>query len=160
NNYVGLRNRFGLLSEAYSYATFEDRIKATNDFLEEALTYAHQNAAKLKQTVAGADQERLVGTTQATPARIRRGGLGEILMGEVEEEKNPNKGAIMSRRKDVVQPEQMVDMLWFEPSATESVPAEYYVPADATAALDLLRSHGIELRRLTQPVRGVEQFTI
>src|SRR4029077_10681452 len=45
NNYVGLRNRFGLLSEAYSYATFEDRIKATNYFLEAALDFANQNAA-------------------------------------------------------------------------------------------------------------------
>ena len=45
NNYVGLRNRFALLSEAYAYATFEDRIKATNYFMEEALDFAHQNAA-------------------------------------------------------------------------------------------------------------------
>ena len=28
NNYIGLRNRFGLLSEAYAYATFQDRITA------------------------------------------------------------------------------------------------------------------------------------
>ena len=41
NNYVGLRNRFALLSEAYAYATFEDRIKATNYFMEEALNFAH-----------------------------------------------------------------------------------------------------------------------
>ena len=41
NNYVGMRNRFALLSEAYAYATFEDRIKATNYFLEEALNFAH-----------------------------------------------------------------------------------------------------------------------
>src|SRR5690606_17238988 len=33
NNYVGMRNRFALLSEAYAYATFEDRIKATNYFV-------------------------------------------------------------------------------------------------------------------------------
>ena len=56
NNYVGLRNRFALLSEAYAYATFEDRIKATNYFIEEALNFAHQNAARLKKAVADADQ--------------------------------------------------------------------------------------------------------
>ena len=40
NNYVGMRNRFALLSEAYAYATFEDRIKATNCyFVEEALNF-------------------------------------------------------------------------------------------------------------------------
>ena len=37
NNYIGLRNQFGLLSEAYAYATFKDRITATNRFVEENL---------------------------------------------------------------------------------------------------------------------------
>ena len=59
NNYVGLRNRFALLSEAYAYATFEDRIKATNYFMEEALNFAHQNAARLKKAVADADREKI-----------------------------------------------------------------------------------------------------
>ena len=130
NSYVGMRNRFALLSEAYAYATFEDRIKATNYFMEEALNFAHQNAARIKKAVADADREKLVGTTLATSARIKRGGMIEILMGEVEIEKNPVSGADMNRRKDVVKPEQMVDMLWFEPVTTETAPAAYYVPAD------------------------------
>jgi len=160
NNYVGLRNRFGLLSEAYAYATFEDRIKATNYFLDAALTFAHQNAARLKAATAAADAERLVGALEATSAKLKRGGMVEILMGEVEPETNPNNGAVMNRRKDVTHPEQMVDMMWFEPAATETVPAAYYVPADATKAIDLLKAHGIQLRPIRQPVRGLEQFSI
>ena len=35
DNYIGLRNRFALLSEAYAYLTFEDRILATNRFMDE-----------------------------------------------------------------------------------------------------------------------------
>jgi hypothetical protein len=160
NNYVGLRNRFGLLSEAYAYATFEDRIKATNYFLDAALTFAHQNAARLKAATAAADAERLVGALEATSAKLKRGGMVEILMGEVEPETNPNNGAVMNRRKDVTHPEQMVDMMWFEPAATETVPAAYYVPADATRAIDLLKAHGIQLRPIRQPMRGLEQFSI
>ena len=160
NNYVGLRNRFALLSEAYSYATFEDRIKVTNYFLEEALNFASQNVERLKQAVAAADKEALVGKTLATRAQKKSGGLIEILMGEVEDEKNPVSGAIMNRRKDVVRPEQMTDRLWFEPTSTEEVPAEFYVPAAATTSLDLLRKHGIQMRQLTAPVTGVEQFAI
>ncbi len=44
NNYVGMRNRFALLSEAYAYATFEDRIKVTSYFVEESLNFANANA--------------------------------------------------------------------------------------------------------------------
>jgi hypothetical protein len=160
NNYVGLRNRFALLSEAYSYATFEDRIKATSYFLEEALSFAHQHAARIKLAVASADRERIIGTRQATSAKMKRGGMVEILMGEVQDEINPNNGATMNRRKDVVHPEQMIDMMWFEPAATEVVAEEYYVPADATKALALLRAHGIQMRELRQPVKDLEQFTI
>jgi hypothetical protein len=66
----------------------------------------------------------------------------------------------MNRRKDVINREQMVDRLWFEPTATETIPAEYYIPATATRALDLLRAHGIVLRKTTVATKGLEQFTI
>jgi hypothetical protein len=160
NNYVGLRNRFALLSEAYSYATFEDRIKATNYFLEEGLAFAHQQADRLKKTAAAADKESIVGKTLATRARIKREGTVEILMGDVEVDKNPNNGAPMSKRKDVSRPEAMINGLWFEPTATEVAAAEYYVPAEAAKALELLRAHGVQMRQVAQPVSGVEQFVI
>jgi hypothetical protein len=155
-----MRNRFALLSEAYAYATFEDRIKATDYFVEESLNFAHANADKIKKTVEAADKESIIGTVEATRAQMKRGGMINVLMGEVEDEKNPNNGAVMNRRKDVVHPEQMVDMLWFEPSKTEDVPHEYYIPASATKAVELLKAHGIKMRQLTAPVRGVEQFMI
>jgi hypothetical protein len=148
NSYVGMRNRFALLSEAYAYATFEDRIKATNYFMEEALNFAHVNAARIKKAAADADKEKIVGKTLATSARIKRGGMIEILMGEVEDEKNPVSGAVMNRRKDVVKPEQMVDMLWFEPVTTETAPAAYYIPLTETKAVDLLKAHGIQMKQM------------
>ncbi len=160
NNYVGMRNRFALLSEAYAYATFEDRIKATNYFMEEALNFAHRNAARIRQTVEAADTEPLAGKTLATRARINNGGMIEILMGEVEDEKNPIDGSVMNRRKDVIIKEQMIDRLWFEPTATEVVPTAYYVPASATAVLDLLRLHGVQMTAVAAPVTGLQQFTI
>jgi len=160
NNYVGLRNRFALLSEAYAYATFEDRIKATSYFIEEALNFAHQNAARLKQAIVDADRARIVGVMEATSAKLKRGGMVEVLMGEVETVKNPRNDADMCNRKDVVKPEQMVDMMWFEPVATETAPSAYYVPADATKAIELLKAHGVQMKGVSQPVKGVEQFTI
>jgi hypothetical protein len=160
NNYVGMRNRFGLLSEAYAYATFEDRIKATNYFLEETLNFANANVSKIKSAVAAADKESLVGKQLGTRAQIKTGGTVEILMGEVTEEQNPNNGATMRRRKDVVHPTPMLDRMWFESTKTEDVPREYYIPDTATKALDVLRAHGVQMRQLTAPVTGVEEFAI
>ncbi|MBK9242294.1 MAG: hypothetical protein IPL75_19045 [Acidobacteria bacterium] len=107
-----------------------------------------------------ADREALAGKTHATRAQIRSGGMVEILMGEVEDEKNPINGRNMNRRKDVIKPEQMVDRMWFEPTTTETVPTEYYIPAGATKALDLLRAHGVQMRKTTVATKGLEQFSI
>jgi hypothetical protein len=160
NNYVGMRNRFALLSEAYAYATFEDRIKVTNYFMEEALNFAHQNADRLKKMVADADRESIIGKTMATSARIKPEGSVDILMGEVEDEVNPVNGACMNRRKDVLKAEKMNNGLWFAPLGTEDVATEYYVPASATKAIELLRAHGVQLREVKQEVKGVEAFSI
>lgn len=161
NNYVGLRNRFALLSEAYAYATFEDRIKATNYFLQETLAFAHTNAKRLMAAVAAADKENVVGQQLATRAQKKTGGLIEILMGEVEQEPHPLvEKRMMNRRVNVSKPEMMVDRLWFEATKTEDVPTEYYIPESATSSLELLRAHGIQMRRLAKPVTGVEQFGI
>jgi hypothetical protein len=148
NNYVGLRNRFALLSEAYAYATFEDRIKVTNYFMDAALNFAHQNAARLKKAIADADRQKVTAAVLATTAKLKRGGMVEILMGEVEAVKNPVNNADMCNRKDVVKPEQMVDMMWFEPATTETVPSAYYVPLGLTKAIDLLKAQGIQMKEM------------
>jgi hypothetical protein len=159
NNYVGLRNRFGLLSEAYAYATFEDRIKATNYFIEAALNFASRNVPKLKKAIADADKAKVAGTTLATTSRLKRGGTVDILMGEVEIEKNPNNDADMCRRKDVVKTEQMVDMMWFEPATSETAPSAYYISPDATKAVELLKAHGIQMHE-ARPPSAPEWFSI
>lgn len=46
-NYYGLRNRMTLLSEAYSYLNFEDRIKVTYDFMSESFLFLKNNASNI-----------------------------------------------------------------------------------------------------------------
>lgn len=163
NNYVGLRNRFAMLSEAYAYATFKDRILATNYFLESSLNFANANAAKIKAACAKADAEALIGTTLATRATIKVGpGMLDIVMGEVEDEINPNNGARMNRRKDVTKVVPMLDARWFEPSMTDTAASEYYVPASAVRAIELLALHGVQVKRTAAaiPAAGLEEFAI
>ena len=161
NNYVGMRNRFALLSEAYAYATFEDRIKATNYFVEEALNFAQRERGSLEEGGRGGGQgihhrhDRRHARADQARRRHRRSSWARSRTRSTR-----SATATMTRRKDVVHEEQMIDMLWFEPSKTEDVPHEYYVPASATKALDLLALHGIQMHAITAPVRGVEQFTI
>ena len=51
NNYVGLRNRIAILSEAYAYATFEERVHSTRRFVEKLVDWASANAEEIRQVV-------------------------------------------------------------------------------------------------------------
>jgi hypothetical protein len=172
NNYIGLRNRFALLSEAYSYLTFEDRIKATDYFLEEALGFASANAARIMKAAADADATDIRGKTMSVRSRHHKGGELTILMGEAEEVRHPYTGQPMLLRKNVVTPEKMADYSTFESSMDDTVPAEYYIPGNLIAnaqqnarfmgtLADKLTAHGIRFTRLTEPrtVRA-ERFSI
>jgi hypothetical protein len=147
-NYVGLRNRFGILSEAYSYASFEDRIRAHVLFVEALLDYASQNAAGLRAIVNRADERPVAGTKISLSAELQRGDTITILMGEVRETRNPYSGQRMLVREDVVTPERMPDYTTFRPTLVATVPAAYLVPATEGETIERIRAHGIRMRPL------------
>ena len=161
NNYIGLRNRFALLSEAYAYLTFQDRILATSRFIEEAMTFANANADRLRRVVEAADTQRLVGTTLPLRAEMQNAGMIEVLLGEVTAEQHPVDGHLMHLRADVKRPEMMADYLTFAGTQPERVPSAYFVPPDLTQALDRLRAHGIQLTPLARAATvDVEAFRV
>ena len=162
NNYVGLRNRFGILSEAYSYATFEERILATSRFVEELLDFAMRNASAIRRATAGADSTSIAGRTFALRARPQRSAQQvQILMGDVVQERNPYSGQIMLRRLDVKQPEMMWEYGTYEPTETTRVPRAYLIPAALTDVIDKLQAHGVLTTTLgaARSVR-IEKFRI
>jgi hypothetical protein len=161
NNYVGLRNRIAVLSEAFSYASFKDRILATSRFVEENLNFINANAPRVRKVVTDADAKPLVGTRVGLRSQLAKGETVEILMGEVIEEKHPVDGHIMELRKDVKKPERMPEWGTFEATETERVPATYYIPANLTGAIEKLRAHGIRTTALPKALRvNVEEFQI
>ena len=161
NNYIGLRNRFALLSEAYAYLTFQDRILATSRFLDETLTFAKAHADRIRKAVEAADKRRLAGTQLPLRAEIKNTGTVEVLLGEVSEEKHPVDGHIMNLRKDVRKPEMMADYLTFAGLEPERVPSAYFIPPRLAEAVDRLRAHGIELTpTASASTLSVEEFRI
>jgi hypothetical protein len=162
NNYVGLRNRMAILSEAYSYATFEDRVKGSLWFVEEIIDYAEQNSGTIQRIVAEADQASVVGQDLAVRAVPQRSAEQvTILMGEVDEERNPYSGQVMLRRRDVSTPTPMWEYGTFEASETVTAPEAYYVLPEAEAAIERLEAHGIAVvRYATERERPVDRFVI
>jgi hypothetical protein len=162
NSYVGLRNRVAVLSEAYAYATFQDRIKATSRFVEELLNYAHTHAAAIARVTGEASRRTVVGSKLALRSELERAADEvEILTGGVTEEKNPVSGGMISRRADWVKPVRMPEYGTFKATETERVPSAYYLPPELSAAVENLRAHGIVMAPLkTAQTAEIEQFTI
>jgi hypothetical protein len=162
HNYWGLRNRFGILSETYSYLTFQERITTVSRFLEETLNFSHANADRIRKVTDDADGRSLVGQRLSLRSRVKRTDVkAEILMGDTAEEVNPFSGQTMLRRLDVRKPEQMWLENTFESTESERVPSAYYIAAGLTGAIERLRAHGIRLETLDQPVTlPLEEFRI
>ena len=149
NNYAGLRNRLAILSEAYAYATFEERVLATFYFVEEVLEFAYHHAGEIQAITRQADAEDVVGQALAVRAQHARSSEPvEILMGEAEEVKHPFSGARLVRRLDVKRVEPMYEYGRFEPTETATAPRAYLVPPDQSITIDRLDAHGIDYRRL------------
>lgn len=161
NNYVGLRNRFAILSEAYSYAPFEDRVRATRAFVNEILDWVVDDADRIVRAVEAADAS-VVGRVLPTRATFEAADtLSTILMGEVDEERHPWAGHVMYRRRDVTVPTPMREYTTFRATDTETAPLRYLVPAEVAPALDRLAVHGV----VTTPLSGsrtlrLEEFRI
>ncbi|HEX6309963.1 MAG TPA: M14 family metallopeptidase [Longimicrobiales bacterium] len=149
NNYVGLRNRIAILSEAYSYATFQDRIAATSRFVEEILAFAYAHASRIRSTVAAAQRTTLVGERLALHADFERSPEPvEILMGDVVQERNPYSGAVMLRRTETRRAERMYEYGTFAPTETEIVPAAYVLLEAPAPVMANLQAHGVQWRPL------------
>jgi hypothetical protein len=160
-NYWGMRNRIGILSEAYSYASFENRIRATLRFVEENVDYASTHAGLIRRVTAEADARSVVGESLAVRARLRRGPDIDVLTGDAVEERNPFTGQRMLRRLPVTRAERMPDFTRFEGSEFARVPRAYFIPANLTVVIERLEAHGVRTSRLPGPlVVALERFCI
>ncbi|MGI9625666.1 MAG: M14 family metallopeptidase [Longimicrobiales bacterium] len=155
NNYVGLRNRVAILSEAYSYLTFEDRVFSTLYFVEEILDYANGHSAEIRAAVETADATSVVGETLSTRSVPERSAEPvTILMGQAEELQHPESGEPILLRQDTLIPTQMYEFGTFQAQETEVAPAAYLVPPDLTEVIERIHLHGIETFTL-EDGRGV-----
>jgi hypothetical protein len=164
-NYAGIRNRLGILSEAYSYLVFEDRVLATERFVDAILQFLHprrNEARDLVEAAVEADVRGLPGAEIPIRAEIPVAApVHEILMGEVVEEENPWSGEPVLRRTDVVNPDPMPAGVAFVASETVVAPEAYILPPEADAVAARLRAHGIRVDVLDGPWQGtVERFRV
>ncbi len=174
-SYVGLRGRISILSEAYAYAGYKERVLGTRDFVLACLEYAVANRQPIRDlleqidadAIAGkprAEEERIAIRSEASPAPRKFDVAG---FEEAPAEKAGADGFelrhIYGHPLAVGKPKTYSLDLWnhYKPTLSVRRPFAYVLPADLTAVIEKLEQHGIEMRRLAQDAElEVEVYTV
>lgn len=165
-NYVGLRNRISILSEAMSYLSFEDRVAATYRFVNAILDEVAGRAPEIVELTRRADQ-RVINwgrDPQTAPPmgvrfeRAQRGREG-ILLEKSDTPGRRTRGSAPTPPEHFVT-EEMPVFDRFKPTRNARFPAAYVIGADLTRAVELLQLHGIEVRRLSADWQGETEVFI
>ena len=165
--YRGLRNRIAILSEAYSYAGYRERIDATRDFVRAVLRYAAEHRELLQELVAAADRRTVeAGAAWAdaeppTVAIASEPRAFDDLVTVLGYAEGLRPGASPA---DIAGAEQdWTCRLVNDFRATRSVsrPRAYLVPAELTEVIDNLERHGIRMEVLRHDIElELEKYLI
>jgi hypothetical protein len=153
-HYVGLRNRIGILSESYVYATYKDRILATRSFVKNICEYAAENREKIRTMIKEAESkpsEKVALQFDSAPH-----GRPYTLLGFVEETKD-------GRRRPTKTPKGYEVMYTGGTKTTHSVdrPFAYLLSATSTKAIENLERHGIIIEELQEEAKlDVEVYRV
>lgn len=142
--YVGLRNRFGILSESYSYADYKTRIIASREFARALLEWSLAHKAEVVAILDAAKKPQLGDEVPIrSAARVAKDRV--TILGYVEERKNGRTAPTREPKDYVVGFEQE-----FAPTLSVKRPYAYLVPAKWEKAIAALRRHGIEVAALNE----------
>ena len=141
STYYGVRNILGLLTETYSYASFKTRITETYWFLEETLGYVASHGATVRDVVAKANSESIIGQQFAVRQQlVKAPALQKIVFAPTISVRNP----YVADRPYRLRPDGLgntnvtSEMLPFygtaEATETSLVPRVWVVPMTTSAA--------------------------
>lgn len=167
-NYYGLRNRIGILSEAFSHDPFARRVASTYDFVSEILSYLAEHKTEIMNLGRQGDAKvaawaknpasspQLALKSRMDTTRIEDVRVELIVPLTDSTKREPGMGA--RQRTGVIKLVRMPVMASFTPTVTSTLPFAYAF--DAKAAQDILpvlKMHGIVVDQLDSPATASAQ---
>jgi hypothetical protein len=170
-NYYGLRGRIGILSEMYSHDPFDRRVRSAYAFTKELLSLVAERKDDVIGLAERSDAALRRGHASLPPVPIRAQLTTTPFEAPVSYEEVERMGDTVRyeagmppgmRRTGNFRTATMRVFDRFTPTVTRPAPWGYALAAGDTAAVRLLRLHGIEVRRLSTAWEGDAgpQFTI
>jgi hypothetical protein len=171
-NYVGLRGRVSILSEAYSHDPFARRVAATRAFVQEVLSLVAERRAEVGARVAAGSAAATFGAGRTPPVAFRsrfatRADTQEVLVEVLERVADSTQRTEAGvprglRRTGRVERQRMPVVDRFEAAlAHPASPHGYAILPEGAAAVALLRAHGVPVTVLERPLAvAVERFVV
>ena len=142
--YVGLRGRLAILSEAYSYISYRDRIFATKAFVSALLDYMTENHAAVHQLLNSVDRE-LIQAASTEPQRVMIALDAKVTSFEL-------KCKLKGFKEGEPHEYECEFVGKYEPLKITSLPYAYLVPRNLPRVVDRLKMHGVEIEELTENI--------
>jgi murein tripeptide amidase MpaA len=168
-NYFGLRQRISILSEAYSHDPFERRVKSTYAFVKELLSLVAERGTRIDGIEQQADSALARGDTGLrVPIRSVLTTHPDTLpitfevMAHTGDSSRTQPGVPTGyRRTGQFRTRPMPVYVRFDATTTRRIPNAWVLPAGDTAAVALLRLHGVQVEHLPNGVGGpMSEFAI
>ncbi|MEO6211641.1 MAG: M14 family metallopeptidase [Gemmatimonadaceae bacterium] len=169
-NYYGLRQRFSILSEAYSHDPFERRVKSTYAFVHEILSLVAERAVRLHEIESAADStfengdyaQQIAIQSRITTVPAREPVVFEVMRHTGDSSLTQSGVPRGFRRTGEMRTQVMPVYLRFEPTMTRTIPRAWLISASDTAAISLVRQHGIRVERPTTSMTSarVSRFVV
>lgn len=167
-NYYGLRNRIGILSEAFSHDPFARRVASTYDFVSEILSYIAERKGEVMNVGKQGDARVAAWANYpaSSPKLALRSRMDTTRIEDVRVEvvvpltdsTKREAGMGNRRRTGIIKLVRMPVMASFTSTVTSTLPFAYaFDEKTAKAILPILHVHGIIVERLTAPVSVMAQ---
>ena len=154
-NYVGLRGRMAILSEAYSHADFKTRVQVTHDFLVEILNYAALHADDIRRLEREADRQTALEGAGVAPRpalavayKLGARGVEPVQLEVMKAGSDSVRGRPRLEPTGEIRAFRIPVNDRFLDSLARPLPAGYFLPGAAGETATLLRLHGIQVQRL------------
>jgi dipeptidyl-peptidase-4 len=147
--YRGIRNRLSILTEAYAYASFEDRVRSTEVFCEEILRYTAAHKKEIRIFLEIADDAETVKSQRGAPLAVKTEARAFAEPATILGYDEPIESGAHSRRATIdfeTTPAKDYEVPIFNdfvPTEVVRRPAAYLVPREQEAVIDRLRAHGV-----------------
>jgi hypothetical protein len=138
--YRGLRGQMSILSEAYAYASFKDRVLVTREFVREILTYAAQHHDRIIATHEAARRRTIEAGRNPQPDDVV--GIRHRLAAFEEPVVIPG---FDEEAHEVSRDYTVVHLGRFEPTVSVRRPFAYVMGPGLEVVVENLTAHGIEV---------------